>query len=87
MTESSDLRATLRALAIEQVGELTFGPDDDLAEHLDSMQRLALVVAVEDHFAIAFEPEDEEAAQTLADVERLVAARLAARSSETQRDG
>ncbi|HCH61706.1 MAG: hypothetical protein CL927_06515 [Deltaproteobacteria bacterium] len=48
----------------------------DLAENLDSVQRLTLVVAIEDHFEICFEPEDDEEAQTLADVTRIVRLRL-----------
>ena len=51
-------------------------PDGDLAESLDSMQRLSLVVAIEDRYQIAFEPEDDESARTLEDVARLVHARL-----------
>ena len=49
-----------------------------LAEHLDSIRRLSLVVAIEDHFEICFEPEDDEAAVTLDDVVRIVTERLAA---------
>jgi acyl carrier protein len=47
-----------------------------LAEHLDSIQQLALVVAIEDHFEVAFEPEDDEQAHTLDDVVNVVARRL-----------
>ena len=42
----------------------------DLADQLDSVARLTLVVAIEDHFKICFEPEDEEEIHT---VEQLVA--------------
>ena len=49
-----------------------------LAEHLDSIRRRSLVVAIEDHFEICFEPEDDEAAVTLDDVVRIVTERLAA---------
>ncbi|MEC7946011.1 MAG: acyl carrier protein [Myxococcota bacterium] len=52
-------------------------PDDAvLAEHLDSIRRLSLVVAIEDHFEICFEPEDDEAARTLDDVVRIVTQRV-----------
>lgn len=43
-------------------------PDGDLADHLDSMELLSLVVAIEDAFQISFEPEDEAVARTLDDV-------------------
>ena len=52
-----------------------------LAEHLDSIQRLSLVVAIEDHFEVAFEPEDDELAHTLDDVVNVVARRLAVQSA------
>jgi acyl carrier protein len=50
--------------------------DGDLARHLDSVQRLTLVVAIEDTFAICLDPEDEAELATLDDVVRFVAARL-----------
>ena len=37
---------------------------------------LSLVVAIEDHFEICFEPEDDELARTLDDVVRIVTMRL-----------
>lgn len=44
----------------------------DLAEHLDSVQRLTLIVAIEDRFGIAFDPDDEDGVRTLDDVVRLI---------------
>ena len=52
-------------------------PTGNLAENLDSVQRLTLVVAIEDHFEICFEPEDEEQVETLNDVVRLIQGKLA----------
>lgn len=69
------LRATLADLAREHLGADTL-PDGDLAEHFDSMQRLALVVAIEDHFHVAFEPGDDEAARTVDDVIAILRRRL-----------
>lgn len=65
--------------------QLSLGPSElqqltastELAAHLDSMQRLTLVVGIEDHFEICFEPEDDEQAHTLGDVTRIVSQRLA----------
>lgn len=51
-------------------------PQGDLAEHLDSVQRLTLVVAIEDTFEICFEPEDDASATTLDDVVGVVVRRL-----------
>ena len=57
-------------------------PEAPLDEHLDSMQRLGLVVAIEDHFQVAFEPEDDEEAKTLEDVVRILSHRLSLSSDE-----
>ncbi len=46
--------------------------------HLDSIQQFALVVELENHFQVCFEPGDEEGIATVGDVTRLVARRLAA---------
>ncbi|MEM6927394.1 MAG: phosphopantetheine-binding protein [Myxococcota bacterium] len=54
-------------------------PEGDLTEALDSIQRLALVVAIEDHFEICFDPDDDAQATTLDDVVGIVVRRLAAK--------
>ena len=43
-----------------------------LADKLDSMQLLSLSVAIEDHFEICFEPEEEEKIQTYSDLLALI---------------
>ena len=40
----------------------------DLADYLDSMKRLSLVIAIEDHWQICLEPEHEESVRTLNDL-------------------
>lgn len=72
---SDDVRAQLDALAADVLGWKGPLPAGELAESLDSMQRLALVVAIEDHFGVAFEPEDDEAARTVDDVVALLRAK------------
>lgn len=68
MTDS-EIRETLARLGRGvQLAEL---PDGELASSLDSVQRLSLVVAIEDHFHVVFSPEDEERIRT---VDELVAA-------------
>jgi len=58
--------ATLRELVARELGaEVQVPGQADLAEHLDSVQRLTLVVAIEDHFEICFEPEDDDQVNTL----------------------
>ena len=65
-------RQAVIAIATEELGDAAPPPDADLSEHLDSVQKLALVVAIEDHFEIAFNPEDDDAVTTLDDVVRIV---------------
>lgn len=65
---TDDIRQTLDRLAAETISWEGPLPEGDLAEHLDSMDRLALVVAIEDHFEVSFEPEDEDGLRTLDDV-------------------
>lgn len=77
MTLSPDaIRATLHKLAIEHLRRDAPLPEGDLSAHLDSMQRLSLVVAIEDHYRICFDPEDDEAVHTLDDVIAIVHRKL-----------
>jgi len=50
-------------------------PDEPLAERLDSLQLLSLVVAVEDRFRVILGEEDAAATRSLADLARLVVSR------------
>ena len=69
-------RDTVLRIAREELGDAAPTEATDLSETLDSMQRLQLVVAIEDHFQICFEPEDDEAVLTLDDVVSVVEQRL-----------
>lgn len=68
MTDSEIREALARLGRGVQIAEL---PEGELASSLDSVQRLSLVVAIEDHFRVVFSPEDEERIRT---VDELVAA-------------
>jgi acyl carrier protein len=48
----------------------------ELANQLDSVQRLTLVVAIEDHFEVCFDPEDETQIRDMADLVRLIESKL-----------
>jgi acyl carrier protein len=77
MTPES-IRRDIEAIAQKELRtDEPLAGDAVLAEHLDSIRRLSLVVAIEDHFEICFEPEDDEAAETLDDVVRIVTQRVA----------
>ena len=43
-----------------------------LAENLDSVQKLSLVVAIEDHYEICFDPEDGEEIESLDQIVALI---------------
>lgn len=71
------VHALIEAIARRELRtERAFPLGLDLAAELDSLQRLSLVVAIEDQLQICFEPEDDAQAVTLDDVVRIVARRL-----------
>ncbi len=53
-------------------------PDEPLAQSLDSLALLGLVVAVEDRFHVILADDDAAGARTLADLARIVVARAPA---------
>jgi acyl carrier protein len=71
MTDQA-LRATITGIAQRTLGWKGELPDGDLASQLDSMQRMTLVVAIEDHFQIAFDEDDEAELKTLDDLVRVL---------------
>ena len=79
MPDTAALHAEIVALIREELRLTGPIPEGDLSESLDSVQRLSLVVAIEDHYEICFDEDEDAAVTTLADVVRLVAGRLAAR--------
>ena len=75
--EADSIQQALEQLAKEELG-LTMGLQaGDLADQLDSVARLTLVVAIEDHFHICFEPEDEEQIHTMEALVALIQNKLA----------
>jgi|GEM_PF-5835702 len=59
-------------LGIEEI------PTNNIREALDSMNRLALMVEIEDHFLIAFEPEEEDAIQSFEDLVKCIEQKIQA---------
>jgi acyl carrier protein len=85
-TKTSSIREELhqiatRALHLER--QLT---DGDLSEQLDSMQRLGLVIAIEDHYQICFEPDDDAQIKTVQDVVELIKAKLKEKETSNESD-
>ncbi len=61
------IATTITKMATEILG-VTEMPTGSIREALDSMNRLALMVEIEDHFLIAFEPEEEDSLDSFEDL-------------------
>ena len=66
---------TVKNIAQDILG-VTEIPTGSIREALDSMNRLALMVEIEDHFLIAFEPEEEDAIESFEDLVQCIALKL-----------
>jgi acyl carrier protein len=79
------VRAEIETIAARELtldGALT---EADLGEGLDSIQRLQLVVAIEDHFEVALDPNEDQLLVTLDDlVAAVIKARGALPADDTQ---
>lgn len=75
-----DVAIVLRRIVTAQLGLAAPAEDGELASGIDSIQRMGLVVAVEDHFQICFSPEDDQRAVTLADLRAIVEEHLRAQA-------
>ena len=76
MNRHPSIRDSLNELIVRELHLAQGLSEGDLASQLDSIQRLSLVVAIEDHFKICFEPEEEDSIETLDEVIALIAAKL-----------
>jgi acyl carrier protein len=73
----TDLETELVDLARRELRlDAEIAPDADLSAHLDSMQRLQLLVAIEDRYGICLAAEDEAEMRTLAEAVRAVRRKL-----------
>ncbi len=63
-----ELELTIKVLAEKVLTHRTQVLGPQLAEELDSVERLTLIVAIEDHFGIAFDPVQDKAIHTLHDL-------------------
>lgn len=70
-------RDTVLELARKELGDAAPSAEVELAGAIDSVQQLQLVVAIEDHFELCFEPEDDARVRTLDDLVALIDERLA----------
>ena len=74
-TSTEMIANTVKKMAQEILG-VTEIPTGSIREALDSMNRLALMVEIEDHFLIAFEPEEEDAIESFEDLVQCIALKL-----------
>ncbi|MBM3461901.1 MAG: acyl carrier protein [Armatimonadetes bacterium] len=72
MVTPDEIRAALAEIARKELRHEGPLPDGDLSALLDSMQRLALLVAVEDRFKVVIGPEHEQEIRTVDDLVNVV---------------
>ena len=65
MDMSSQTEAVIRQIVAQELSWEQELPLEHFSEHLDSMQKLSLLVAIEDHFEISFDEEDDAEINTL----------------------
>ena len=82
MTHRPELIAALAALTEDTLQMSIQFSEQPLSEQLDSMQRLSLMVAIEDHFEIIFEPEEEQEITNVDSLLTLIAEKEAKNSSQ-----
>ena len=61
----ANIHTILREIAKEELNWQQDLPTTSLSQSLDSMQKMSLVVAIEDRFEICFEPEEEESIDSI----------------------
>jgi len=61
----TEIRNVLQEIAREELDWTQDLPIGSLSEELDSMQKMSLVVGIEDRFLICFEPEEEQQIDTI----------------------
>ena len=73
---STENIATIVKRIAQRILGVTEIPKGSIRETLDSINRLALMVEIEDHFLIAFEPEEEDAIDNFEDLVQCIALKL-----------
>ena len=63
--DRESIKATLQKLVQQELGWTQEIPSENLSAHLDSIQRLNLLVCIEDHFQIAFDEDEDHSINTL----------------------
>jgi acyl carrier protein len=64
----TEIHTALKKIAVEELDWNEELPTGSLSASLDSMQKMSLVVGIEDHFHICFEPEEETSIDNIEDL-------------------
>ena len=85
-TEHQKIIDTIQEILLQQMQYQETLPSDNfvLSEQFNSMQRMELAVAIEDHFEIIFEMEEEAAMNSFEDLILCIASKLSNDSLPTQ---
>ena len=70
------IQKTIQLLVQQELGWTQEIPKENLSGYLDSIQRLNLLVCIEDHYRIAFEEEEDHSIDTLEQLIELIRQKL-----------
>ena len=73
---TEEIRMILKEIAQKELDWKEDLPSGSLSSELDSMQKMSLVVGIEDRFVICFEPEEEETIDTIETLVSFIHAKL-----------
>ena len=77
----TEIRNVLQEIAREELDWTQDLPTGSLSEELDSMQKMSLVVGIEDRFLICFEPEEEQQIDTVETLISFISKKLTEREA------
>ena len=78
-----DIKATLQQLVQQELSWTQEIPTENLSAHLDSIQRLNLLVCIEDHYKIAFDEDEDHSINTLDQLIELIHSKI---SDDNEKD-
>ena len=70
------IQTTIQLLVQQELGWTEDIPRENLSGYLDSIQRLNLLVCIEDHYRIAFEEEEDHSIDSLEQLVELILGKL-----------
>ena len=71
-----DIQKTLQKLVQQELGWDRDIPQENLSGYLDSIQRLNLLVCIEDHYRIAFEEDEDHSIDSLDQLIAIILSKL-----------